>query len=126
MYGIKIKKNIKSPSYRLSINSQHICTIQEKDLINDYEDFLEDPMNPSGILIYVLNSIDKAKKDHWAIDKYADVKLIRQEVILEITELFERINNKDFQTDENLNEEIPYGADNQKDISETSEQLELK
>lgn len=111
MYGIRVIKNIKSPSYRLSINSQHICTIKEKDLINDYEDFLEDPMNPSGVLVYVLDSIDKAKKDSLAIDKYADIKLIRQEVILEITELFERINNKDFQTNEDLNEEMSHEAD---------------
>ena len=124
MYGIKIIKSTKSPSYNLSINSHHICTIKERDLINDYEDFLEDPMAPNGVMVHVLNSIDKIKKDDWAIDKYADIKLIRQEVILEVTELFERTNNKDIQTDEDLNEETLRETDNQKDNSEISEPLE--
>lgn len=106
MYGVKFKKNskAKSPSYRLFITGQYICSIKEKDLINDYEDFLEDPTNPNGIIIYVLNSIDKRKRD-WQIDRYNDIKLIREEVINQIVELFENVNKCEGEEDINNEEE---------------------
>ena len=106
MYGVKFKKNskAKSPSYRLFITSQYICSIKEKDLIEDYENFLEDPMDPNGIIIYVLNSIDKRKRD-WQIDRYNDIKLIREEVINQIVELFEKVNKCEGEEDINNEEE---------------------
>lgn len=105
MYGVKFKKNskAKSPSYRLFITGQYICSIKEKDLIEDYENFLEDPMDPNGIAIYVLNSIDKRKKE-WSLDRYADIRLIRDEAINQVVELFESVNKCEDEEDIN-NEE---------------------
>lgn len=95
MYGVKIKKNLKSKSYQLYIASQYICSIKEIDLIDYYEDYLEDPMNPEGIMVTVLNKIDEVeKKPGYIIDIYGTVKLVRQEVIEKISELFETVNTK--------------------------------
>lgn len=95
MYGVKIRKNLKSKSYQLYITSQYICSIKEIDLINCYEDFLEDPMNPAGIVVTVLNKIDEVKKKPgYKLDIYGNMKSIRQEVIEKIAELFETVNTK--------------------------------
>lgn len=94
MYGIKFVKNIKSESYKLYICSQYICSVKEKDLISNYDDFFEDPMNPSGILVNILNSIERVKKDGFKIDEYTNIKSIRQEVILEVVDLFERVHDE--------------------------------
>ena len=94
-YGVKIKYDSKLKSYRLFIISQYICSIKEIDLINNYEDFLDDPMNPDGIMMAVLNAIDQVKKDGWNIERYADIKTIRMEVIKQISELFDTVNEKE-------------------------------
>ena len=95
MYGVKIRKNLKSKSYQLYITSQYICSIKEIDLINCYEDYLEDPMNPTGIVTTVLNKIDEVKKKPGCkLDIYGEMKSIRQEAIEKISELFETVNTK--------------------------------
>ncbi len=94
-YGININYNSQYKLYQLSILGKYIYNIKENDLINNYEDYLDDPMNPDGIIVATLNAIDKVKKDGWYIEKYADIKTIRMEVIKKISELFDTVNAKE-------------------------------
>ena len=87
-YGININYNSQYKLYQLSILGKYIYNIKENDLINNYEDYLDDPMNPDGIIVATLNAIDKVKK-------YADIKTIRMEVIKKISELFDTVNAKE-------------------------------
>lgn len=94
-YGININYNVQWKLYKLSILGKYIYSIKESDLINNYEDYLDDPMNPDGIIVAALNAIDKVKKDDWYIEKYADIKTIRMEIIRQISELFDTVNAKE-------------------------------
>lgn len=81
---VKIRKN--GSSYIIKADGNYICAISEKKIKDNYEDFLEDPCNPDGLLEYIKEKMKKMYNDKTYFLNKLEENL--EELVEKLSELF--------------------------------------